>query len=73
MDSKNSQILNTVTIIPNPTWEQTLDLLKTKKSIRINTKDYEKFTQILNSIPLNYIVEHDYKSRLTRFTLMTAN
>ena len=57
------------TIIPNPTWGKTLELLQTKKTIRISSCDSQTFENLLNSINLPFIKEDDLTTKLTRFTL----
>lgn len=57
------------TIIPNPSWGKTLELLQEKKTIRISSCDAETFEKLLNSINLKFVKEDDLTTKLTRFTL----
>jgi hypothetical protein len=59
----------TTTIIPNPTWGKTLELLQEKGSIRINTTSSKAFKNLLDSINLKYSVNDDTETKLSRFTL----
>lgn len=64
--------VNVTTIIPNPTWGKTLDLLQHHKSIRINTSDADKFKAIIEATGLKYSTKEDGKD-LTRFTLESTS
>jgi hypothetical protein len=61
------------TIIPNPTWAQTLELLHQKGTLRINTSDSDTFKNLLNSMGLKYSTEEEPEKKLTRFTLLKTN
>jgi hypothetical protein len=61
--------MRVTTIIPNPTWGKTLEILQEKGSIRIDTNSSETFKSLLNSISLKYTVSDDLDTKLTRFTL----
>jgi hypothetical protein len=63
-------MLETVTIIPNPSWGKVLQLLQEKGTIRISSSDNEKFKKLLDSISLKYKVEENLETKLTRFTLV---
>jgi hypothetical protein len=63
-------MLETVTIIPNPSWGKVLQLLQEKGTIRISSSDNEKFKKLLDSISLKYKVEENLEAKLTRFTLV---
>ena len=63
----------TTTIIPNPTWGKTLELFQQKGTIKIDTASKETFKSLLGSINLEYLVEDDKDTKLTRFTLAKNN
>jgi hypothetical protein len=63
-------MLETVTIIPNPSWGKVLQLFQEKGTIRISSSDNEKFKKLLDSISLKYKVEENLETKLTRFTLV---
>lgn len=65
--------MKATTIIPNPTWGKTLELLQQKGTIRIDTASRETFENLLNSINLKFLVEDDIDTKLTRFTLAKNN
>lgn len=60
--------IKSTTIIPNPTWDKTLELLQKHNTIRISTSDIDTFKKILDSIGLKYNTKVDGEE-LTRFTL----
>lgn len=59
--------VNSTTVIMNPSWGKTLELLQQHGSIRISTTDVETFKKLLDSINLQYTTIED--GILTRFTL----
>ena len=61
--------MKNTTIIPNPSWGKTLELLQEKKTIRISSCDSETFEKLLNSINLKFVKEDDLTTKLSRFTL----
>jgi len=61
--------MKSTTIIPNPSWGKTLELLQEKKTIRISSCDSEPFEKLLNSIKIKFVKEDDLTTKLTRFTL----
>lgn len=63
--------MKTTTIIPAPTWGDTLQLLERKKSVRINTSDATKFMTILDAVGYQY--ETSEEGVFTRFTLLTQS
>lgn len=63
--------MKTITIIPNPTWEQTLKLLKEQGRLKINSSDYKKFMELLDTQNVKYSMYHERSSKLTCFELFT--
>lgn len=63
--------MKTTTIIPNPTWGDTLQLLEVRKSIRINKTDSDKFRTILDAVGYRYETVDD--EHFTRFTLLNKS
>jgi hypothetical protein len=61
--------MKVTTMIPNPSWGKTLELLQEKKTIRISSIDSETFEKLLNSINLKFVKENDLTTKLTRFTI----
>ena len=62
--------MKSVTMIPNPSWGNTLNLLQKHGSIRIPTSESGKFKKIIASIGLEFKADDDVKTKLTRFTLL---
>jgi hypothetical protein len=58
------------TIVPNPSWGTTLQLLQDKGSIRIDTNSSKTFKNLLDSINMKYTVSDCLDTKLTRFTLI---
>jgi hypothetical protein len=61
--------MNLTTIIPNPSWGKTLELLQANGTIRISSSDKKTFQKLLKSIKLEHTTEDNTETKLTRFTL----
>jgi len=64
--------MKTTTIIPNPTWGKTLELLQKHGSIKLLEADSEKFKKILDAAELSYETETvagEKNSVFVKFTL----